>query len=107
MSAALSTIAIHPLTQYPLNIPHSYLYGQVALAVLMLITGILGSIPENQSANYAIGAMLIIFTGVYDCSVGPVCYSLVAEMSSTRLRSKSVILARNFYNLASLITGIM
>lgn len=77
------------------------------MATLMLTIGILGSVKSSVAINYAIGALLIVFTGVFDISVGPVCYSLVAEMSSTRLRAKSVILARNFYNLASLVTGIV
>ena len=51
--------------------------------------------------------MLMIFTFVYDCTIGPVCYSLVAELSSTRLRQKSVVLARNLYNVGSIICNIL
>lgn len=77
------------------------------MAALMLTIGILGTVSSTQSVNYAIGALLIVFTGVFDFTVGPVGYALVAEMSSTRLRAKSVILARNFYNIASLVTNIL
>lgn len=88
-----------------------YLYGQYILFVLMVLTGILGTIPKSDAQGYATGALLIIFTFTYDITVGPVCYcellsvyalkinaditALVAEIGSTRLRSKTVVLARN------------
>ncbi|KAK6438593.1 hypothetical protein LTR95_005197 [Oleoguttula sp. CCFEE 5521] len=85
-----------------------YLYGQVVLVCLLMIIGFLGIAPRTATgAQWAIGALLIIYTFVYDLTVGPVCYSLVAEMSSTRLRNKSVILARNFYNITGLIANIL
>lgn len=35
------------------------------------------------------------------------CYSLVAEMSSTRLRPKTVVLARIAYNIFGIVNGII
>ncbi len=85
-----------------------YLYGQMALTSIMLITGILGvAASKKQGAEYAIGALLILFTGLYDLTIGPVCYSLVAEIGSTRLRAKTVVLARNLYNIAGIVTSIL
>lgn len=72
----------------------------------MIITAILGTVDrESKGAQWGIGALLIIFTFTYDISVGPVCYSLVAEIGSTRLRSKTVVLARNLYNLGGVVVG--
>ncbi|KAL7940008.1 hypothetical protein V8C42DRAFT_349823 [Trichoderma barbatum] len=51
--------------------------------------------------------MLLIYTFTYDSAVGPVCYSLVAELTSTKLRNKSVILARNVYNFVGIVTNII
>ena len=74
----------------------------------MLITCILGTIKsEGSGKNYGTGALLILFTGIYDLTVGPVCYSLVAEIGSTRLRAKTVILARNLYNVGGLVINIV
>jgi hypothetical protein len=62
----------------------------------MLITGILGTVDrDSSSAQWAIGGLLILFALTYQFTVGPVCYSLVAEVGSTRLRAKTVVLARN------------
>jgi SP family general alpha glucoside:H+ symporter-like MFS transporter len=85
-----------------------YLWGSATLNVLMLVTGVLGTIKsKGDGKNYATGAILILFTGLYDLTVGPVCYSLVAEIGSTRLRAKTVILARNLYNIGGLVINII
>lgn len=85
-----------------------YVWGLVIMLAILLIIGFLGIAPPgNTSVQWAIGAMLIIFTFVYDASVGPVCYCLVAEIPSSRLRQKTVVLARNWYNIGSIIGNIM
>ena len=85
-----------------------YVWGLIIMLALLLIIGFLGIVPEgNSSVEWAVGAMLLIFTFVYDSSVGPVCYCLVAEIPSTRLRQKTVVLARNFYNIGSIIGNVM
>lgn len=85
-----------------------YVWGLIVMFAILLIIGFLGIAPEgNSSVQWAIGAMLIIFTFVYDASVGPVCYCLVAEIPSSRLRQKTVVLARNWYNIGSIIGNIM
>ncbi|KAF2112399.1 maltose permease MAL61 [Lophiotrema nucula] len=85
-----------------------YIWGQVIMCAILLIIGFCGIAPKgNTGAQWAIGGMLLVFTFVYDSTVGPVCYSLVAEMPSTRLRQKTVVLARNLYNIGSIITNIL
>lgn len=42
-----------------------------------------------------------------DITVGPVCYSLVAEIPSTRLKTKTIVLSRNLYNLCGIINGVI
>ncbi|KAF2658296.1 MFS alpha-glucoside transporter-like protein [Lophiostoma macrostomum CBS 122681] len=85
-----------------------YVWGQVAMCAILLLIGFLGIAPkDNAAVQWCIGGALLLFTFIYDSTVGPVCYSLVAEMPSTRLRQKSVVLARNFYNLASIVSNIL
>ena len=77
-----------------------YIGGQLIMTVLLLIIGGLGLISShNTTAQWVIGSMLLVYTFTYDATVGPVCYSLVAELSSTRLRGKTIVLARNLYNI--------
>lgn len=50
---------------------------------------------------------MFIFSFTYDITIGPVCYCLVSEMPSTRLRIKTVALARNVYNIASIVANFL
>ncbi|KAG8407199.1 hypothetical protein J3458_020689 [Metarhizium acridum] len=74
--------------------------------VLLIVVGGLSFSTDNGSV-WAIGAMLIIFTFVYDFTVGPVTYSLVSELSSTRLKSKTIVLARAAYNASNIFVNVM
>jgi len=84
-----------------------YLWGQVAMFIILMIIGGLG-VPElSTSIGWASGALILVLTFVYDFTVGPVCYSLVAELPSTRLRIKTVVLARNVYNIMGIVIGTL
>ncbi|OAL49126.1 maltose permease MAL61 [Pyrenochaeta sp. DS3sAY3a] len=85
-----------------------YVCGDIVMVILLVIIGGLGVIPKgNIGAQWGIGAMLLLFAAAYNCTVGPVCYSIVAEIPSTRLRQKTVVIARNTYNLASVVGNIL
>ena len=85
-----------------------YVWGLTIMFCLLLIIGFVGLAPSsNKSASWAVGSMLLVYTFIYDLTIGPVCYSLVAEISSTRLKAKSIVLARNFYNIACIINNII
>jgi SP family general alpha glucoside:H+ symporter-like MFS transporter len=38
---------------------------------------------------------MLVWAGIYQCTVGTVCYSLVGELSTRRLSVKTVVLGRN------------
>jgi len=83
-----------------------YLYGLAAMTVILVIIGGLGFVDSsNSGASWGVGSLLMIYTFVYDLTVGPVCYCLVAEVPSTRLKIKTVVLARNFYNIGGIINN--
>lgn len=84
-----------------------YLWGQIVMFVILMIIGALGIPSQTTGVSWGSGAMILILTFVYDFTVGPVCYSLVAELPSTRLRIKTVVLARNLYNIFGIIVGII
>ena len=74
--------------------------------VLLVIVGSL-SFSTSNSSVWAIGAILIVFTFVYDFTVGPVTYSLISELSSTRLKAKTIVLARAAYNASNIFVNVM
>jgi SP family general alpha glucoside:H+ symporter-like MFS transporter len=84
-----------------------YLWGLVALCSLLFVIGFASVAHPNPGRDWAIGSLLLIFTFVYDFTVGPVCYSLVAELSSTRLRAKTIVLSRNVYNIGGIVVNVL
>lgn len=83
-----------------------YFWGQILMSLVLLIIGFLG-IAHSSGARWGIAGMMLIYTFVYDATVGPVCYSLIAELPSTRLRTKTVVLARNLYNITGIVANIL
>jgi SP family general alpha glucoside:H+ symporter-like MFS transporter len=50
-----------------------YLWGQIAMIGLLLIVGFLGIAPMSvEGTQWGIGAMILIYTFIYDMTVGPV-----------------------------------
>ncbi|KAG6284516.1 hypothetical protein E4U09_007848 [Claviceps aff. purpurea] len=83
-----------------------YLGGQTFMCILLLTIGCTAFAGRsNAGAQWAIGSMLVVYTFTYDATVGPVCYSLVSELTSTRLRTKSVVLARSGFNIMGIVTN--
>ncbi|OBA22270.1 sugar transporter [Metschnikowia bicuspidata var. bicuspidata NRRL YB-4993] len=83
-----------------------YFGGLCVQSVLLIVTGCLGTV-NSPGASWGVGSLLLVFTFVYDMSVGPICYCLVTELPSTQLRTKTVILARNLYNLSGIVIAII
>ena len=84
-----------------------YVWGLVVQLVVLLAIGALDVPPERSALTWATGSLMYVFVFTFDITVGPVCYSLVSEIPSTRLRVKSVVLARSCYNVASIIANVI
>ncbi|RFU33081.1 hypothetical protein B7463_g3212, partial [Scytalidium lignicola] len=83
------------------------LWGLAASVVSQMIIGGLGvPLPKNGMA-WATGCMLLIYVLAYSLTIGPICYIIVAEIGSSRLRNKTAVLARNAYQIATIVSGIL
>ncbi|KAM0273930.1 hypothetical protein ACHAQH_008134 [Verticillium albo-atrum] len=84
-----------------------YLARLTAMLTILLIVGGIGIAAPVSATCWASGALMMLFVVVYDLTVGPVCYCLVAEIPTTRLRIKTVVLARNSYNVGSIAANFL
>ncbi|KAJ5485263.1 Maltose permease MAL61 [Penicillium diatomitis] len=86
-----------------------YLYGLCGLCAMLLTMGFLGLVPaaHRDQASMATGALMLVWALFYQLTVGTVCYSLVAELSTRRLQIKTVVLGRNLYNVIGIICGVL
>ncbi|KAJ7600403.1 MFS transporter [Mycena floridula] len=86
-----------------------YLYGLCGLCTMLFILGFLGLVPEshNKAASLATGSIMLLWALCYQLTVGTVCYSLVAELSTRRLQIKTVVLGRNLYNIVGIVCSVL
>ncbi|OJJ46721.1 hypothetical protein ASPZODRAFT_97172 [Penicilliopsis zonata CBS 506.65] len=86
-----------------------FLYGLCGLCAMLFIMGFLGLVPDSHKdqAALATGSMMIVWAVIYQLTVGTVCYSLVAEISTRRLQIKTVVLGRNLYNVVNIICNVL
>ncbi|OOF91470.1 hypothetical protein ASPCADRAFT_518674 [Aspergillus carbonarius ITEM 5010] len=70
-----------------------YLFGCSALAVVLCLIGVLDVVPQNPTTVWGQCGLMLVCTLVYDLSLGPICYVLLAEVSSARLRGLTIALA--------------
>lgn len=84
-----------------------YIGGCAAMATVMFIIGFVALAPPSASVSEVQAAMYMLWFCLYLLTLGPISYTLVSEVSSTRLRSFTVALGRNAYNLINLLsTGV-
>lgn len=81
-----------------------YMSGMAGMFVFLIVIGGL-SFVEGSGGQLAIGILLVFSTLVNMISIGPVCYPIVAETPSGRLRYKTVSIGRFVYNLTGLFTN--
>lgn len=78
-----------------------YMGGLTFMFFCLVAIGALG-FDNSQKAEIAIGILLVISTLANMTTIGPVCYPIVAETPSGRLRYKTITIGRFVYN----VTGI-
>ncbi|KAL2840056.1 general substrate transporter [Aspergillus pseudoustus] len=84
-----------------------YIYGLAAMFTALMIVGFIDIRQVNAGISYSSAALMLLFVFAYDLTVGPVCYCLVSEIPSTRLRIKSAVLARNVFNISLIVANFL
>ncbi|GFF55009.1 alpha-glucosides permease MPH3 [Aspergillus udagawae] len=70
-----------------------YLFGCASLMILQLAIGAIDLAPRRTSTIWAQCGLMLVCNFVYDLTLGPVCYVLLAEVSSVKLRGLTIALA--------------
>jgi SP family general alpha glucoside:H+ symporter-like MFS transporter len=85
-----------------------YLWGLAGLSTILLVVGIISSSAEQSiEGNYAQASMMIVWLFIYYLTVGPICYAIITEVSSIRLRRKSVCVSRVTYYIGQIICNVV
>lgn len=83
-----------------------FLVGCTILAILMFVIGGLAFGPLNSAFGFATSAVYLLWFGVWCLSLGPLPYIINGEISSTRLRAKTIAIARGTYVVLNIINAV-
>lgn len=73
-----------------------YNIGLAVLVVLMFIIGILDCVPNYENRPGVIWAQstfMVLWNGIYDLTIGPVCFVIICECSAAKVRAKTIAVA--------------
>jgi MFS transporter, SP family, general alpha glucoside:H+ symporter len=84
-----------------------YLVGMAVMCATLMTIGIMNVWTTNRAVALGQASLTLFWTFAFQLSVGQLGWALPAEMGSTRLRQKTVCLARNAYYIVSVISGVL
>lgn len=84
-----------------------YIWGMFFMAVELCLIGILNPWTERTTVAWVQAILTLVWTVTFQLSAGQLGWALPAEIGSTRLRQKTVCLARNASNIAGVIGGTL
>lgn len=82
-----------------------WLIGFSSLVAILWIIGFLALPTQTKGLAWGQSLLCIVWLGAYSMTVGPIVYTIVAEIGSTRLRTQTVVLGRSFYYVGNIICG--
>ncbi|TAQ85014.1 hypothetical protein B7494_g6662 [Chlorociboria aeruginascens] len=86
-----------------------YNIGLVILSVLQLLIGILDCVPnyeDRPGVIWAQSTIMVIWNGIYDLTIGPVCFVIICECSATKVRSKTIAIATAVQALMGIVMTV-
>ncbi|KAF7529429.1 hypothetical protein G7054_g9862 [Neopestalotiopsis clavispora] len=85
-----------------------YLWGLGLLTLILMTVGFISvGAGDSTAGNYAQASMMMVWLLTYYLTVGPICYAIIGETSSTRLRNKSVCLSRIAYYISQIVCNVI
>ena len=63
---------------------------------MMFLIAILDCVPNYENRPGVIWAqstIMVIWNGIYDLTIGPVCFVLICEVSATKVRARTIAVA--------------
>lgn len=77
------------------------------MTALLFTDGILNARTDIKAVGLTQTVLTVLWTFTFQLSVGQLGWQLPAETGSTRLRQKTICLARNSYYLTSVIANVL
>jgi MFS family permease len=86
-----------------------YNVGLATLSLMMFIIAILDCAPNYENRPGVIWAqstIMVIWNGIYDLTIGPVCFAIICEVSATKVRSRTIAVATAVQALMGIVMTV-
>ena len=86
-----------------------YLWGAASIALFVGLIGVLGAIPASQHSGgtaWAMCSFMVVTNLIYDLSVGPLCFTIMSEVSSVKLRGVTIALSNVSVVILSVVLAV-
>lgn len=89
-----------------------YIWGTLAIALLLFLIGILDVIPQARSNSdntapiWAQCSLILVCLFTYDITIGPACFTVLTEIPSVQLRGMTIGLATVSCHIWNIIFGV-
>lgn len=73
-----------------------YCCGIATLTIMMFLIAFLDCAPhysERPAVIWAQSSLMVLWNGIYDLTIGPICFVIICEASATKVRSKTIAVA--------------
>jgi SP family general alpha glucoside:H+ symporter-like MFS transporter len=77
------------------------------MGIILTLIGVLNVRTNDNSFAMTQAVLTLVWTFVFQLSVGQLGWAIPAEIGSTRLRQKTICLARNAYYLVGVIANAL
>lgn len=85
----------------------TYLCGLAFMTSILIIIGGLNARTRNDRVAMTQAILTLVWTFAFQLSVGQLGWAIPAEVGSTRLRQKTICLARNAYAIGAIVAGVI
>lgn len=84
-----------------------YIWGMGGMCSVLMIIGILNAWTHIHAVAMSQACLTLLWTFIFQLSAGQLGWALPAEMGSTRLRQKTICLARDASNITGTVGGVL
>ncbi|KAM0229053.1 hypothetical protein ACHAP5_011781 [Fusarium lateritium] len=84
-----------------------YIWGMGGMCCVLMVIGILNAWTHIHAVAMSQACLTLLWTFIFQLSAGQLGWALPAEMGSTRLRQKTICLARDASNITGTVGGVL
>jgi SP family general alpha glucoside:H+ symporter-like MFS transporter len=77
------------------------------MCISLILIGILNVWTDRKEVDIAQAVLTLVWTFIFQLSAGQLGWALPAEMGSTRLRQKTICIAKNVNGITGLVVGVL